>query len=205
MTGILVVSSGMVHPSLLCRRSFKKILLEIESESFRFSSNIETLTSLKLDLYSTAILYFHRAEISDPALAALENFVFNGGGLLAVHSASASFKQNKRYFDLIGGKFISHGKIEEFEVKPDTSIEGPYNDIPGFMVFDELYLHKFKEDISIHFYTEVNQKKEPVVWTREFGRGKVAYCSLGHCSPVFKSTQVKQIIQKSLQWVKNYE
>ncbi len=201
MKPILVVSAGLVHPTPFCRRALKKVLSGMKGLSFTFTSDINVLASLKQDLYSSVILYFQKSRISDRALESLEGFVFNGGGVMAIHSASASFKQSERYYNLIGGKFVSHGKIEDFKVKPLKKPSGIYKGISDFSVFDELYLHKYKEDVTVHFYTEVNDRKEPVVWTRELGKGKIAYCSLGHCSPVFNVSQVKQIIRHSIRWI----
>ncbi len=201
MKQILVVSSGIVHPNLLCRRNLKKVLDDKTGYSFSYVTELDSLSSLPAGDFSAVILYFQRSRISEETLNALEDFVFNGGGLFAIHSASASFKQSDRYYNLIGGKFISHGPVREFEVKPERDAGGPYPGISKFKVTDELYIHKYKEDISVHFFTEVNQKKEPVVWTRELGRGKLAYLSLGHRSAVFKSPQVANIIYNSLDWI----
>jgi len=177
------------------------VLSGIKGVSFVYTSDINDLASLKLGLYTSVILYFQKSGISDSALEAMESFVFNGGGLMAIHSASASFKQSERYYNLIGGKFVSHGKIADFKVKPLKKPSGLFKGITGFNVFDELYLHRYKEDVSVHFYTEVDKRKEPVVWTRELGKGKIAYCSLGHCAPIFKVPQVKQIIEHSVRWI----
>ena len=201
MKQILVVASGLVHPNYFCHRAFRKLLSSIKGIRFEFISKLSELSRISLTSYEAIIFYFHKSKLEDTALEAVERYIFNGGSLLAVHSASASFKQNKRYFNLLGGKFINHGKIEPFTIKQASIPDSPFQFTDDFTVEDELYIHKYKEDVSIHYYSEVNQKKEPVVWTRELGKGKIAYCSLGHRASVFKIPQVQQIIEQSVKWL----
>jgi uncharacterized protein len=198
---IAVISAGIVHPNLMCRFKLKQLLKNRQKSQVTFSAELSSLDSLSRNDTSVVILYFQKKQISEDLLDALEQFVFNGGGLLALHSASASFKQNKRYFNLIGGRFIHHGKIDSFQV--DAQPGEIYKNIPGFTIKDELYLHEVQKDVTVHFSTDVNNKAEPVVWTRELGKGKTAYCSLGHGSSVLKHPQVQSIIYQSLDWLED--
>lgn len=198
---ILVISSGAVHPTIRCRFNLRSLLKKIETVSCTFTSDLDKLDSLAKENYSVVVLYFQKKTISDPLLDSLENFVFNGGGLLALHAASASFKQNQRYFNLLGGKFIHHGKIAQFKVRARQDQGSPYSGIGDFSITDELYIHEYLKDVAVHFTTQVGKKAEPVVWTRELGKGKVAYCSLGHRAAVWKQPQVKSIVNQSLDWL----
>jgi len=198
---ILVISAGVVHPTYKSRRYLRRLLYSFKFCHYSFSSQVEDLLQLKEGRFDGVILYFHRSRISGEAMGALEDFVFNGGGLLALHSASASFKENQRYFNLLGGRFIDHGKVSGFRVKPEPGKSGIFAEIKGFSVIDELYIHRYKGDISIHFTADNKGKKEPVVWTRELGKGRIAYCSLGHCAPVLKNPGFGKIVNRSLRWI----
>lgn len=162
-------------------------------------SDLKKLPQLKPAI---AILYFQKKRIFEADLDSLERFVFNGGGLLALHSASASFKQSDRYFNLIGGRFKHHGKVSPFQVDvTDSEQTTIFKGIDPFVVRDELYIHEYLDDVAVHFTTRIETGMEPVVWTRELGKGKVAYCSLGHCAEVWKSPQVSAILEQSLNWL----
>ncbi len=200
-SNILVISAGIVHPSLLARYYFRKLLQEQSEISFTFTSTVEELTSLNKTDFDSVVLYFHRSNISTNALDALDNFVSQGGGLLAVHSPSASFKQHDRYFDILGGRFVSHGKIGPFSVQPEESASEVFPGLKPFSVVDELYIHDYQDDVTIHCATDNLGSKEPVVWTKKHGKGKVSYCSLGHCAGVMKIPEVKQIIHQCLTWI----
>lgn len=181
---------------------------------FRRVSTLEALPELSLDSVRAIVLYLHTETISPGALERLEAFVSEGGGLLAVHAASASFMGEERYFDILGGRFVEHGPIEMFEVRPvapgpDAPQDEVFRDIPAFSVKDELYRHEYDPDNTIHFYTLVGDEREPVVWTRtvpsggsgQAGPGRVCYFSLGHTLSSMRHPQVWQILQRGLAWV----
>ncbi len=195
---ILVFSAGWIHPSLACRFNLKKLLNQAKDYKFTYTSSLNPL--IRLSGYDAVVLYFHRKEISDSKLAALEEYVNNGGGILALHAASASFKQSEGYFNLIGGRFNHHGPITGFEVNNEEEQDGIFAGIPGFEVTDELYIHNVSDDITVHFSTKVEERNEPVVWTRKSGQGKVAYCSLGHRAAVLKHPHYKEIILRCFKW-----
>jgi len=216
---LLVLSAGMVHPSWPARRNLNRILLSIKDNEYIFSSSIESFKELDINKYAAVILYFHKQYVSVESLKALDEFVKNGGGLLAIHSASASFKKHPEYFDILGGRFINHGKIEEYIVRPSytatteqletgnivngisDNVSYLFSDIDEFKVKDELYFHEYRPENTIHFYVEKNGKKEPVVWTRHHGKGRVCYLAVGHCAKSLKNPCVQKIIHSGLKWI----
>ena len=114
---VLAVSAGLVHPTLSARKKFRRIIENASDIQAAWTSGVTDLAALGGGGYDGAIVYLHRQTINDEALDALDRFVAGGGGLLAVHSASASFKQVPRYFEILGGRFITHGKIEPYTVR----------------------------------------------------------------------------------------
>ncbi len=198
---VLIVSAGVFHPTIFARRQLLKILKGIDGIRPVVTSSIEDLGALKGGGYDAVCRYFHKKYISPDALKSLSDFVASGGGLFAVHSASASFKATPEYFDILGGRFVSHGKVGNFTVIPADSDSNIFGKIDPFTVNDELYIHEYKDDVTVHFETEVDGKKEPVVWTRRHGKGKVCYFSLGHVAKVFNVDEVQKIIIGGIKWV----
>ena len=249
---VMVISSGIVHPYWWARKRFHQILYGIDDIEYVFTSSVESLKDLICARYDAVTLYFHKQKITSEALQAIDDFVNNGGGLLAIHSASASFKRYSRYFDILGGRFTSHGKVEEYtayanygETRIGTGISGGdaadtcddnavhttvepgdnrmcptpdgdadsvsvddiknirriFDGIDGFQVKDELYFHEYDLKNTIHFYVEKNGKKEPVVWTRYHGKGRVCYLAPGHRAESFKNPYFQEIIRRGLRWV----
>lgn len=145
------------------------------------------------------VLYLHQKHISRDALKRLDDFVNNGGGLLAIHSATASFKTSSAFFDILGGRFMDHGKVEKIDIKNQKS--EIFSDIPNFSVRDELYIHDLKDKIKAHFTTTHEGKEVPVVWTNFRGNGKVCYCMPGHTSGSMNNKIYQRVIQRGLEWV----
>ncbi|HDP80619.1 MAG TPA: ThuA domain-containing protein [Spirochaetes bacterium] len=196
---LLVVSDGIIHPSIPARARFRKFLTGIAGVDCVFARSIEAVCALGEGGFDAVTVYLHRKVISDGALKALEDFVRGGGGFLPVHSASASFKTRDRYFDVVGGRFIGHGRIEPFSMR--RVHDGIFNGIEDYTVRDELYLHEYDRTNTVHFVTDTDQGSEPQVWTRSYGKGRVCYYAPGHCAPTMKHPGTIEVLARGLRWV----
>ncbi len=200
MRKIMIISAGTVHPNLLARHYLSNHLKTVEGISLIPAGSIEAARDLNED-YAALVLYLHRQRISDEALHALDTFISRGGGLLAIHSASASFKQTPRYYEILGGRFIAHGKIAPYTVHPREGDSPLAGSLGSFSIRDELYLHDYQKDVAVHFFTERDGEREPVVWTRKHHQGSVCYIAPGHCAATVKHPAIRMIITRGLQWV----
>ena len=199
MKKILFVSDGIFHPPLPAQRSLRRIITEQKGYTVSHIRSLERLPGT-LNTFSAVVIYLHHKNISQEALSSLDDFISAGGGLLGVHSATASFKQTPHYFEILGGRFIGHGQVENFTVKP---AENPtiFGAIPGFDVVDELYLHECQPDIEVHFTTEYEGEEVPVVWTHTYGKGRICYACPGHRTGSMKNETYQKILQRGLDWV----
>lgn len=202
-TTVLLISSGWVHPSWLARLSLAWTLSALPGYRFHRIASLEGLPDTVTEHYAAIVLYIHRQQISAAALERLESFVSQGGGLLAVHSASASFKDEKRFAQLLGGRFVGHGPVQNYTVQPALEQDPVFGQLPVFQVRDELYRHEWDAGNHIHFFTSAvgSDTPEPVVWTRLYETGRVCYCSLGHRSAVLRHPTVGSILTRGLIWV----
>jgi len=199
---VLLISDGVVHPSLAARFWLRRALAVTPGYRFRRVASLEALPGLLPGrTFQAMVLYVHHNTISPLALERLEEFVGGGGGLLAVHSASASFNQEERWFELLGGRFVEHGPIEQFEVRPSEPQDSAFGEIPHFSVRDELYRHEYDPGNQVHFFAEVGGEREPMVWTRLWEGGRVCYCALGHTVSSVRHPQVGEILRRGLAWV----
>ena len=201
---ILLVSDGLFHPSLPCRFYLRRALATLPGYRFTRASSLEVLPRLSLDPIGALVLYVHHDTLSAAALKSLDAYLERGGGLLALHSASASYKEEPRFYEILGGRFVNHGPVEEFAVQPSSDDE-IFRNTPAFSVRDELYRHEYDPENRIHFYTEVGGEREPVVWVRRWGRGRVCYCALGHTVGAVRHPQTRQILQQGLAWASGVE
>jgi type 1 glutamine amidotransferase len=195
----LLIFDGFFHPPWLGRRHLESHFKRIAGWSFRRIPSLEGILQLSLTSFQCLALYFHHKRVSPSTLECLDRYVRTGGGILAIHCASASFKDQPRYFEILGGRFRGHGPVENFRVDP-TKRDDIFAGIPGFYVRDECFRHDYDPSIQIHFSTTIDGEVEPVVWTRMHGEGRVCYCSLGHTVHAMYHPQVLEILKRGLLW-----
>ena len=199
MKTVLLVTDGIFHPPFFARKALRKTLEELEGFAFQHIQSMEKLPN-DLGDFSALVIYIHHKKISVAALARLDKFVSTGGGILGVHTATASFKQQAHYFEILGGQFSGHGPVESFEVRP-VAESAIFAGIPAFTVKDELYIHKLQPGIKTHFVAKHEEQDVPVVWTYQYGNGKVCYAVPGHTAGSLKHLVVQEILQRGLKWV----
>jgi hypothetical protein len=198
---VLLHSAGLVHPSLRARRALADALSALPGVCLEPAGEIARFPELCEPDHRAVVAYFHRRQIPDATLGALESFVARGGGLLAVHAASASFKQCERWCALLGGRFVGHGPVHRFRVEPSGPRDPIFARLGSFEVRDELYRHEWAPDVRIHFDCEVDGQREPVVWTRTHGQGRVAYLSLGHVAGALRHDTTAELLRRALAWL----
>lgn len=120
-----------------------------------------------------------------------------------------AFRNNTEYQFMVGGQWVAHpGNIIDYRVNVGDQ-EHPITE--GLADFDmrseQYYLHTdpgnevlatttFKGD---HAYW-IDGTVMPVVWTRQYGKGKVFYCSLGHVIGDFDVPEAREIVRRGLLW-----
>ena len=198
---VLLLTDGFFHPPLFGRLSLRSILGQLPGFSFQHRRTLEALPRLDLGKFSTLVIYLHHQRISSAALDALDRFVSAGGGLLGIHSATACFKQTRRYSEILGGRFTGHGPVERIRVQPALSGDPLFSGIGGFTVRDELYLHEIHAGVRVHFETRKAGETLPVVWTYVYGKGRVCYACPGHTSETMQNPLYQKVLQRGLEWV----
>ena len=200
MKKVLLVTDGFFHPTLLGRLVLHKSLRQMDGYHFIHVSSLKKLPA-DLNSFSALVLHYHHKKISGGALKQLDDFIQNGGGILAIHAATASFKETLPYFKILGGRFIGHGKVEPLEV---TKVRDDiFSGIENFIVKDELYIHELETGIEVHFTAKHEGKDIPVVWTYRYGKGKVCYAVPGHTTGTMRNQTYQTILQRGLAWVTN--
>lgn len=199
MKKVLLVTDGIFHPPFLARINLHKTLAELDSFEFQHIRSMEKLPGYLKD-FSAIVIFLHHKKISNRALAQLDDFVSNGGGILGIHSATAAYKEQLHYFEILGGRFVGHGTVAPFTIKPVPESD-IFADIPAFTVKDELYIHELQPGITPHFTTTHEGQEIPVVWTYRYGQGRVCYAVPGHRTETMQNETYQKILQRGLIWV----
>jgi len=157
--------------------------------------------------YDTTIFFSQEGKLSTIQEQNLLNFIGSGKGFVGLHGASASFKNNQKYFEMLGGRFISHKNLQEFLVNIVDKKHQITRDLEHFYFKDEPYCHDFSmgKDIRILAEAQYNDKDEkntePIMWIKDFKKGRIFFCSLGHRTISLKEPIFQTIIVRAVEWV----
>jgi uncharacterized protein len=167
---------------------------------------VRSLEQLPPDLadYDALVIYLHHKHISGEALDRFEAYLAGGGGVLAIHSPTASYKDQPRFAEMLGGRFTGHGPVGAFTVTPVSPSSPVFGELPRFRVVDELYHHELQPDIQVHFTAQEQGENVPVVWTREYGQGRVCYAVPGHRLGSLRLAVYQAVLRRGLEWVSEY-
>jgi len=145
-----------------------------------------------------------RYQMSDLGESALTAFEKSGGRLLGVHTASICFTDSSCWSRLMGGAWhwgqSFHPEPQALEVLP--TLTGREMNLSDFRVVDELY-----SALSIHQDTEVlmvgsdGLSTQPLVWRRQDGEFRSAYCALGHDTRAMKTEGLRLVLRRLLMWL----
>ncbi len=150
----------------------------------------------------------------------LTDYVKQGGGFIGIHAATDSLKRSALYGEMIGGYFDGHPwsgsqTVSVLVERPKHPLCRDVFTASHFSIKDEIYQFKEPYDrssvtvlLSIDLEKSEKPKKEltrpdkdyPVSWIKDFGQGRVFYCSLGHNTSVFASPEVLQFMLGGIQY-----
>ena len=137
----------------------------------------------------------------------LLDFVSGGKGLIGSHAATDCFYKWPEYGEMLGGYFDGHPWNEQVMVRldePNHPLNAAFGGKP-FVIADEIYQFgapysrdKLRVLLSLE-PTKIDPAKPgikrtdddfAISWVRQYGKGRVFYCSLGHRDEIFWNPQV---------------
>jgi len=145
----------------------------------------------------------------------LINYVKNGGGIFAIHSATDGGWAE--YTEMIGGNFDGHpwGSGGTWGIANEDPTHPIVKDVHGgkdFLLKDELYQYqnydrsKVRVLLALDMTNEENLKQKgkradndyALAWLKEYGKGRVFVSSLGHNKEVFYDPEILKM------WVEGF-
>jgi len=167
--------------------------------------------------YFDAVFFMTTGELplNDEQKAALLAFVRDDGkGFLGAHNATDTLYNWPDYGDLIGGYFDGHPWMTfKAPIKVlDPNFPGISNFPPEFQIVDEIYQTKqfdpSKARVLMTLDTsKVDMKRQgvkhdsvPIAWAKDYGKGRVFYCGLGHPPEVWQRDDVQKMWVEAVKW-----
>jgi type 1 glutamine amidotransferase len=200
---LLLYQGGRVSHKRI-HKLFQEILTDYVIESYK---EVDVFNNRDFfPQYETAIFFSQLGDLTDEQEKNILDFV-SEKGLVGLHGATASFKDRPKYFEMLGGRFVSHKRIQEFEIKILDRSHQTTNGLEDFSFKDEPYRHDFSTGEGIHVLAEADYqdkkdpKPEPMMWVKTYGKGKVFFCALGHKVAALKTEIYRLIIRRAVEWV----
>jgi uncharacterized protein len=138
------------------------------------------------------VTYTSQVSVSDTACAAIQRYLEKGGRWFALH-ASNSVLQNPHLPKILGTRFITHPRYQEFTVQITRPDDPLLEAIEPFKVPDELYvIENCTGDIEVLLHTRwggeafggktLPEADQTLMYRRRVGDGGVLYLALGHAN-----------------------
>ena len=156
------------------------------------------LIQLAEGTFAAVVLFYTRLELSDEVFTTLKGFVESGGGLLAIHGATA-FKGQDHLAELIGCRFANHGPVHEFTVTPSDPDHPVVAGTAPFSVMDELYTVERFSDFDTFATANWEGVDHPMGYQKPVGRGRVLFLANGHDLRAIENPQVQRMIERATQ------
>lgn len=173
-----------------------------------------TLDSLldadKLSSLDLIVPVWTMGKITKEQLSGLLTAVENGVNIGGWHGGMAdSFRESTDYQFMVGGQWVAHpGNIIDYRVNI-TNHEHPIT--AGLNDFDmhseQYYMHVDPSNkvlatttFNADHVSWIDGTVIPVVWTRQYGKSRVFYSSLGHVLVDFDVPEAREIVRRGLLW-----
>ena len=149
-------------------------------------------------------------EVSLPARRRIEAYVRGGGGLLALHTAVICFDDWEEWASMVGGAWVwgqsSHPPLQAVDIKLAASTHSVTQGLSNFTLDDEVYQSlALREHVTV--LATANTANEatwhPVVWTHEYGSGRVMCDTLGHDVSSLREPAHAALLQRGARWLTN--
>lgn len=184
-------------------------LLVEEQFEVEVSNTLDCLTDVqKLQNLNLIVPVWTTGTISKEQLKGLLQAVKSGVGIAGCHGGMAdSFRTETEYQFMVGGQWVAHPGNDGVRYTVNLSEHPIVAGIGDFEVVSEKYYMHIDPAIDILATTTFEgygpngqDTKMPVVWTKQYGEGRVFYCSLGHQADIVRMPQVLTIMRRGMVW-----
>jgi type 1 glutamine amidotransferase len=183
----------------------EKVLKDIGGFDVKRLESLPKLADVKRADYDV-LLFYGGPQATEVQERAIEKFVEDGGGVVALHHSSAN--NSKAWIRMIGGSFAGHiagtHKLNVVIADPKHPVTAG---VEPFSIVDEEYKHKLA-DVERKVLAKFRERPEKsdqkanmdIIWTRDIGKGRVVYNALGHGKEAWSNPAWQKITVQSILW-----
>ncbi len=184
------------------------------------SENPAVFTDENLQRYSAIIFSNSNNEGFDTneQRKAFVRYIRAGGGFMAIHSACASERQWPWFWANVGGLFVRHPKLQEFDIHVIDADHSSTKFLPDIWKWeDECYLlDHLNPDIHVVLAVDLRTVQDdqldeypgevfghyfPLAWYHEFDGGRQFFTALGHKIEYYDDPNFRRHLEGGLMWI----
>lgn len=145
--------------------------------------------------------------LPDDQMESIESFVHDGGRLFVLHTGTICWDTQPRWRELMGGGWdwdrSHHPPLGPVSINLTDDGARMVAASRRFDLIDEAY-HELAPtiDCNVLATADLGRGPQPLAWTREFGRGKVAVDALGHDRRSLEQPDHRALIRAQLDWLR---
>jgi type 1 glutamine amidotransferase len=174
---------------------------------------VEKMSPEALKNYDAVIFCNTTGDLPIPDKDAFLKWIQSGKAFIGMHSATDTFHGHPAFIEMIGGEFLSHGPQVGVEcINQDTEHPSTRHLGSTWPIFDEIYILKNFHREKVHGLLTLDKEPNklypgdfPIAWSKQIGRGKLFYTSLGHREDVWLSEKYQKHIMGGIQWALGLE
>ena len=171
----------------------------------RVNEDLGALEADKIKPYDLVVFYWTIGEISEAQKRGVMNHVAEGKGFVTFHSGADSFRGDPDWRAFVGGYFITHPKYRTYQVSITENKSPITEGIDEFMITDEQYMLDFDPRVNILANGIFKGKTMPVMWTKDWGKGRVFYSALGHDPKACQQEMFQKTALRGMLWAAGHE
>jgi len=132
----------------------------------------------------------------------ITQYVAQGGSLIAMHAALASYPADSAYASMLKGHFISHPP-DHYDVHYQSNAAMPFLDAApfDFTALDEHYVvYVDTENTNVFMTLSSPYGEGPAGWYHTYGNGKVIVLTPTHNKEGFAHPEMIRLVAEAIRW-----
>jgi type 1 glutamine amidotransferase len=197
----LLLTGGPIHDGKAIGDIVQETLQKTgQFEVTRVHEDLDALLPERIAPFKLVVFYWTLGELTDAQKRGLLNHIAAGNGYVTFHSGADSFRGDPDYRALVGGYFITHPAYRTYQVSV-TQVESPITrEITEFMITDEQYILDYDPRVTVLANGLYQGRPVPVLWTKDWGKGRVFYSALGHDPKACQQEMFQTTLTRGALW-----
>jgi len=202
----LLLTGGKIHNGVGIGDALQAAMEKTgQFEITRVNDDLSALEAQKVQPFDLVVFYWTIGEITEAAKRGVMNHVAAGKGFVTFHSGADSFRGDPDWRAFVGGYFIGHPHYRTYQVSVTENKSPITEGIEEFMIADEQYVLDYNPKVTVLANGLHKGQTMPVMWTKDWGKGRVFYSALGHDPKACQQEMFQKTLIRGMYWAAGRE